>query len=220
MELEPKVREKVVDAAEPGIIREKLLETGWVQKRLPSGDYKFHTFDFKRVGITRKKVEDLLKSIGETFSKQLEEMLDFYDINILLLEGSWKWVFGSDKIITTRGIQYYSRDLVWDYLHRWFAKGFIPELTVNEGDTIHRLNRLFVLYQKSYSMSARSRKWTDDRVLAFPSGARGKTALDCLKHFGSLADICLVSPEQLRQVDGVGGKKAELIFNHFHKETT
>jgi len=108
--------EKLVDAAEPWDIREKLLETGWEQKRMLSGDYMFHAHNHRRVGVTRKTVSDLLASISsryadvdpatgkrkrkKTFGVQLEEMLDWYDIYILLFEGSWRRVNTSDSILT------------------------------------------------------------------------------------------------------------------------
>lgn len=215
MEQQYLVRQKIADSNEPGEIRMKLLETGWEQQKLWSGDYKFFTHDFLKVGITRKTVGDLLNSIGEVFSKQLEEMIDYYDIKVILIEGSWKWVFGN--MLTSRGIEYFARDMVWDYLHRWMAKGFILELTTNEGDTIHRLNRLYALYQKSYSLSANTRKFADDRILALPSGVRGATGMRVLETFGSLRAVANASREELLQIEKIGDKKAELILNHFNR---
>jgi len=211
----PLVRTKVCDTAEPWEICEKLLEVGWERKKLWTGDYWWFSHSFQKVGVTRKTVEDLCASIGDTFSKQLEEMLDYYDIKILLLEGSWRFVFAS-SIISRRGVEYLTRDMVWNYLHRWMAKGFILELTTNMGDTIHRLNTLYALYQKPYSMSARTREFTDDRVLAFPSGCRGKTAMKILES-RSLKDVSLMGIDELMRIDGVGHKKAELTFNHFNR---
>ncbi len=217
MEQRPSLRQRVMDANEPGSIRMKLHEIGWEQRKLHSGDYWFHTHDYKKVGITRKAVQDLLGSIGDRLSRQLEEMLDYYDILIFLIEGSWKMVSPTSKIIGQRGIEYYTWDMVWNYLRRWWDKGFTPELTINEGHTIQRLNALYALYQKPYSLSAMSRDWTDDRVLAFPSGCRGKTGMDCLAYFGSLVDVAVASPQELMKVNGVAEKRAWLIFNHFNR---
>lgn len=213
----PQPRIKVMDAAEPGSIRMKLYEIGWEQRKLHSGDYWFFTHDYKKVGITRKTVQDLLNSIGDRFSKQLEEMLDYYDVLIILLEGSWKMVSPTSKIVGQRGIEYCTWSMVWNYLRRWQDKGFTLELTIDEGHTIQRLNELYALYQKPYSLSANTRDFTDDRILAFPSGSRGKTAMDCIEYFGSLVDVAVASPTELEQVNGVGEKKAWLIFNHFNK---
>lgn len=222
-------RKKVMDDREPGNIRMKLFEVGWEQGHLYTGDYWFFTHNYKKVGITRKSIDDLLGSLSGAkspdgkrrypFPKQLEEMLDEYNILIIILEGSWSKVRPSEKLISSRGIEYHTWSMVWNFLRRWWDKGFTPELTINEGHTIQRLNELYALYQKPYSLSSASRDYTDDRVLAFPSGCRGKTAMDCLAQFGSLTTVGLASVEDLQQVEKVGGKKAALIHNHFNKAT-
>ena len=84
---------------------------------------------------------------------------------------------------------------------------------------MHTLNWLYALYQKPSSMSAKSRLFTDDRVLALPSGTRGATGINVLQHFGSLRALANASVEQLKAVDGVGEKKAQLIYNHFSRES-
>jgi len=220
-----KIRTKVMDSREPGTIREKLYELGWEQRTLYSGDYFFHAHDYKKVGITRKTVNDLLGSLSGSkvngkrqypLPKQLEEMLDEYGILIFILEGSWRTVSPSMNIISSRGIEYHTWSMVWNFLRRWQDKGFTLELTINEGHTIQRLNELYALYQKPYSLSALTKNYTDDRVLAFPSGCRGKTAMDCLTQFGSLLDVALADPDDLMEIDGVGKKKAWLIHNYFH----
>lgn len=224
---EPPIREKVVDSAEPGVIRMKLLETGWLQKRLYSGDYYLYTHDFKKVGITRKSVDDLLGSLSGNkapdgkrrypLPKQLEEMLDEYPIKIFLIEGSWSMVRPTQKLISGRGIEYHTWSMVWNFLRRWQDKGFTLELTINEGHTIQRLNELYALYQKPYSLSSVSKDFVDDRILAFPSGCRGKTALNCLNHFGSLLSVAAATPWELQRVPDIGEKKAFLIHSHFNK---
>jgi ERCC4-type nuclease len=211
------IRSKIVDSREPDIIRNKLIEYGWQQQLLYSGDYMLHTHDFKRLGITRKRVEDLLASIGERFSKQLEEMLDSYDKYIILLEGSWRMVNPANNLLTNRGVSYNTWDSIWNYLRRWQDKGFTIEITVDEGHTIQRLNAIYALYQKEYSMSAKSKDFTDDRILAFPSGCRGQTAKNCLEKFGSLVTVGQQTTEALKTVEKIGDKKARLIFDHFHR---
>ena len=215
--MEQQVRQKIMDAAEPGEIRMKLYEVGWEQRKLLTGDYWFFTHDFKKVGIERKAISDLMGSLGDRLTRQLENMLDHFDLNILLIEGSWQTVRPTQKLITGRGIEYQTWSMVWNYLRRWQDKGVTLELTINEGHTIQRLNELYALYQKPYSLAGMSKEFTDDRVLAFPSGCRGKTAMTCIEHFGSLLDTALASPHELEAVDGVGEKKSWLIYDHFHK---
>jgi len=209
-------RQKVMDSNEPGEIRMKLWEVGWEQKQLYTGDYWWHTHDYKKVGVERKAVNDLLGSIGDRLSRQLENSLEHYDIRILLIEGSWSKVTPSDKIISGRGIEYYTWSMVWNYLRRFQDKGFTIELTVNEGHTIQRLNELYALYQKPYSLSAMSKEFTDDRLLALPSGCRGKTGMNVLEG-KSLREIGMMGVLELEQVEGIGSKKAQSIYDHFNR---
>jgi ERCC4-type nuclease len=211
---------KIVDSREPEIIRNKLLEQGWQQQQLYSGDYFFMTGDFKKVVVTRKSVDDLVASLGDRFSKQLEEMIDDSDKLIILIEGSWKMVNPSNNLITGHGVSYNTWSMVWNYLRRWQDKGFSIEITVNEGHTIQRLNEIYALYQKTYSMSSKSKDWSDDRVLSFPSGCRGKSAMSCLEEFGSLKNVAEATEgEILRRMQGknIGNKKAHLIYEHFNR---
>ena len=211
------LRRKIVDSNEPGILREKLLELGWEQQRLYTGDFSFFTGDYKKVGIERKEVGDLFNSLGDKLSRQLEQLLDQYDFRILLIEGSWKRLDSNEKVISGHGIERYTWDLVWNYLRRWQDKGVTLELTTSMGHTLRRLNSLYALYQKPYSLSAKSKEFGDDRVLAFPSGCRGKTSLAVLEQFGSLRAVACASPDQLQNVKLVGAKKANLIVTHFQK---
>jgi len=213
---------KLVDIREPdkahAEIRSKLLETGWTQKRMWSGDFAFLSHQFHKVGITRKNTSDLLGSINEIWAKQLDEMLEYYDIKIILIEGSWTNI-RPNVVIGGSGISYLTWDNIWDYLRRWFDKGFTLELTIGWQHTVQRLNRLYALYQKPYSLSSLSRKYTDDRVLAFPSGTRGKTAQQILDDGKSLVDIGNMSIEELKAYDKIGDKKASLIREHMNRRS-
>lgn len=209
---------KLVDTREPEELRMKLLETGWQQKALYSGDMAFLAHDYSRVGITRKKTTDLLTSINEVWAKQLEEMLDYYQKVIILLEGSWANIRPS-VVIGTTGISYLTWDGIWNYLRRWMDKGFTLELTTSWQHTVDRLNKLYALYQKPYSMSAMTHKFADDRVLAFPSGSRGKTAQQILDSGKSLVDIGQMNVDALMEYDKIGAKKASLIHEHFNRRS-
>jgi ERCC4-type nuclease len=215
---------KIVDSAEPdkagkAEIRSHLLEVGWRQQRLKSGDYMFFTCLYHKLGITRKTTDDFMGSLNKNFSQQLEEMLDLYDICVLLVEKPWKWIAGTGQMISARGLERHIKKEIYNYIHRWEAKGFILERTANWEETVTRLNELYALYQKPYSLSARSKGYSDDRILAFPSGCRGKTGMAILEQFGSLRAVACASRDQLKDVKLVGDKKAELIINHFNKDT-
>jgi len=105
-------------------------------------------------------------------------------------------------------------------LRRWQDKGFTLELTTSLNHTAKRLNKLYALYQKPYSISAKSKRYTDDRILAFPSGCRGKTAQQILDSGKSLVDIGQMSIEELKQFEKIGDKKASLIVEHFNRRNS
>lgn len=225
MTMEQKARIRIADTREPWIIQERLIETGWERQTVYTGDYWFQAYDFKRIGITRKTVNDLLSSIGSSnpyhkskkFGQHLEDMLEVYDLRIMLLEGSWSQVKSSGSLITTRGIEYFTWDMIWDFLRTWQDKGFTLELTSNEGHTIRRLNRLYTYYQKPYHTGAITHHHSgDDRILAFPSGCRGKTAEAILSEYGSIHKVAEATIDELIQFEKVGKKKALAIYNHFN----
>ena len=194
-----------VDTREPWNLRALMLETGWEQNTLSSGDFVFDTHDNMRVGITRKTFDDLFNSIGEVFAHQLDIMLSEFPINIFLLEGSPDF---SDTRYTPKEVK--------NWLHRWQAKGFILERSNCLEYTADRLNQLYALYQKPYSRSSGSRKYIDDRVLAMPSGMRGKKGEKLLSMW-SLRDIACMSIKTLEEIDGLGPTLAGRVYQHFNR---
>ena len=209
------VRIKVVDSSEPWEIREKLLETGWETRGLYSADYWFFTHDFKKVGIERKTVSDLLTGLGQRLSNQLEKMAEHYDYKILLLEGSWKSV--ASRVVTSLGVSRWLMSTVWNFIRSWQDRGVTLELTANTNHTIRRLNELYAYYQKPYHTGGVNRNtFSDDRVLAFPTGCRGKTGLKVLEG-RCLLDVACMSPESLQKIEGIGKSKANSIYDHFHR---
>ncbi len=208
----------MVDSRESEMIRQSLIQQGWLQKPLPCGDYSFLAHDGLRIGITRKTSEDLLNSIGELFAKQLDEMLDYYDICFFLREGPLQRNPATDYLYTSQGVSQHTYSGIENWLIRFFNKGFNPMITSSPQHTCQRLCELYALYQKPYSLSAKSRKWADDRILALPAGVRGATGQRLLEYFGSLQKLYNASLEDLLAVNGIGSKKAELIFHHGRKE--
>jgi len=208
---------KIVDSREPAEIRTKLLELGWRQQRLQSGDFMFWTCQYQMLGITRKTTQDFMNSINDKFSQQLEVMLETYNICVMLVENPWQWVKGTGQLYTTYRLEKHIKKEILNFIHRWEAKGFILERTIDWKDTCDRLNELYALYQRPYSLSARSKGYSDERLLALPSGVRGKTGEKVLETLGSLQSIANAPKEQLLTIDGIGNKKVELIYNHFRR---
>ena len=209
-----RLQTKIADTSEPREIQEGLLETGWVRRKLACGDYMFFNHEFKRVGIERKSVDDLLTlSLGQRLSGQIEEMLDYYDEVILLIEGSWKTVSEEDHLVSFRGVERSTWKQVWNFLLERQRSNMMLQLTIDYGHTIKRLNELYAIYQQPFSRSGLSKRFQDDRVNAFPSGCRGKTAETCLDVFGSLALVSQANVEQLKSVPGIGQNKAHIILH-------
>ena len=213
---EQRPRIKVMDSREPGDIRYKLMELGWEQKQLESADYWFFDYNYKKVGIERKEVNDFLGSMGDRLSSQLERMLDHYDTVILLLEGNWRNV-DSRNIVGSQGITHNTWAMAWNYIRSQQHKGVSLELTTSMGHTIQRLNELYAWYQKPAHTGGMSHKtFIDDRIMAFPRGCRGKTAELVLAMFKSLTAVGNASIEDLMHVNGVAEKKATTIYDHFN----
>jgi ERCC4-type nuclease len=208
---------RIVDTREPWEIQDHLIKTGWEKQTLVSGDYWFLSTDLKKVGIERKEIDDFINCIGERLNKQLDNMLEFFDIKILLIEGSWKGYTPQDqRIITPRGLQYHTWEMAWNYLRTWQDKGITIELTSGKTHTLQRLNELYAYYQKTHHLSTTRNDSGDDRVMAFPSGCRGKTALNVLNKFGSLRAVAEATITELKTVEKIGDKKALTIQNHFN----
>lgn len=218
---------RFVDTREPWELREALIKTGWEQKALESGDMCFDTYDKLQVGSTRKTLPDLLNSIGDTFAYQLEAMLEKYDICIFCFEADKIRQDSAGHILTTRiserGMQEdiahrITRIELFNWLHRWQAKGFILERWPTLEFIVLRLNELYALYQKPYSLSGKSHKHADDRVLALCSGLRGKTGQSALERY-SIAELCNMDISELQNIDGFGLKRAAMLHNHLHKKS-
>ena len=228
------IREKKVDSREPEEARNKLLELGWIQQQLDFGDFEFMAYDMKTVGITRKFIDDLLHSLnakgdpslaarkGKLFGQQLGEMLDVYDINIILVEGSWKMISPQQQLVSGRGVERYTWDSIWNFLRTWQDKGFTLELTANLGHTIHRLNSLYAYYSEPYHTGGINRRNIigDPRLLAMDcEGVGMKYRQMVLDHFGSLRAIANASIEDFLKIEGIGEQRATSLVMHFAKDT-
>lgn len=211
-------RVKTCDSREPEIIRQKLLELGWQQEQLYSADYYFFSHNYRKIGVERKAINDLISSLGERLSAQLYKMLEHYDFSILLIEGSWKMV--QNQVLTNRGIEQWGWSTVWNYLQTWQDRGLTIQLTANEGHTIRRLNELYAYYSKeSHAGGLKKSNVSDSRLLALQCGGIGpKIGTVLLNKFGSLHDIANASIEQLMGTDKIGQAKAEALYKHFHMD--
>ena len=212
----PPSKVKIVDCNEPPEIRDRLIETGWEQRRLESADYWFLDYDYKKVGIERKEINDFMGSLGDRLANQLERMLDHYDTVILLLEGNWRQITYSNRLMGGQGLTYNTWAMAWNFIRSQQHKGVTLELTTSMGHTIQRVNELYTWYQRGSHTGGMSHKtFIDDRIMAFPKGCRGKTAELVLAMFKSLVAVGNAEVSDLMNVSGVGNVKAQNIYDHF-----
>ena len=210
-------RKRIVDSMEPWPIVSELLKTGWERSRLYSGDYFFLTTDFKKVGIERKEVGDLISSIGERLSKQLQSMLDYYDFSILLIEGNIKHIDG--KMLTSRGVARVMLEGYRNFVRTWQDRGVTVERTSGHSDTIIRLNELYTYYQKLvHTGGITKRQVGDPRLLAFPPTVGIKTGKKILEELGSLYAVANADLETLLNIPDIGPKRAEAILLYYRKD--
>jgi ERCC4-type nuclease len=144
-------------------------------------------------------------------------MIEHYDFPILLIEGNWRQV-ADGKVISSRGLEYHTWSMIWNYIRSQQHKGITIELTLSLSHTVKRLNELFAWYQKPFHAGGLSHNsYTDDRIMAFPTGCRGKTAMNVLDIFKSLTAVGNADEQDFLHVEGVGEKKAKLIWQHFNR---
>ncbi len=210
---------RIVDINEPPIIRDQLLAMGWVQQRLVSADYSFYTCNFKKVGVERKTIQDLINGLGERLIRQLYNMIEHYEFPILLLEGNWRTLMPAGQLVTDRGVERWGRKLVWNFLRTWQHRGISLEITANEAHTVVRLNELYAYYQKPIHTGGVNRKIVGDkRLLCFPEGIGIKLAEKVLAKMGSLRNVANASIEELLQCEGIGKQRAEAIVAFYNKK--
>lgn len=214
--------QKLIDDREPLLIRSKMLELGWQQRRLYSADYTFWTINYKRVGIERKEVEkDLQGSLGDRLGNQLYKQLEHYDFNILLLEGSWKNVFSVNYVI--KGMQFYQWSVIWNFIRTWQDRGLTIELTTSAGHTIKRISELYAYYQNVVHCGGLKKNTIagDPRLLALQCGGIGpKLGTALIEKFGSLRDIANANIEDFASVNKMGKVRSMALYNHFNKDGT
>ena len=210
-------QKKIVDTREPGAIRTRLLEIGWVQEALYTGDYTWFTISYKKVGIERKTVPDLLGSLGDRMSTQLFNMLEHYDVSILLIEGNWQ--VACSRVTTPEGVERWFWATVWNFLQTWQDRGITLQLTANEGHTIKRLNELYAYYQRNCHTGGLNRHTIGDpRLMAFfCSGIGLKLSETIMKKFGSIQNAANASIQDFLSIEGIGEQKATALYNHLTK---
>ena len=215
---------RIVDIHEPDSIANELIKAGWDRKHLTVADYTFEAYDGKTVGIERKEANDLLNSLASgRLAKQLQNLLNTYDVPIFLLEGKLGQLqddSGHSHILLSGGETRWTTEAVRNFLLSWELKGVnMRERTGSISDTIERLKELVVYYSKPLHLGGLNRKVVgDERLLAFPSCVPIKCRESILRNVNSLHNVGNLRVSELQLFDGMGQTRAEAIYNFYHKE--
>jgi DNA excision repair protein ERCC-4 len=210
---------RIVDAMEPDGIKLKLLALGWDEQRLSSGDYLILSPSGLRMGIERKTVPNLLSSIksGE-LTDQLTRLLSEHDTAILLLEGRWSRS-ADDRLITQEGVSGFTWNAVWNLIQSWQSKGIHLQIALSPEHTVLRLESLARYHMKEVHSSAARPKvrlpeapQSEEEKLVYELCRRHQLLVKCVKHFGSFREVASAGEKELMTVDGIGKKRARLIF--------
>jgi len=208
---------RLVDSNEPHSIRNYLINHGWQQDRLNSGDYAFFSSTGQSIGIERKTISDLVSSLTGRLPNQFYNLIEDYEIPILLVEGHW----GRHNGHIAQAGQIYNAtwEQVWNFIRTWQDRNISLELTIDTDHTINRLNELYNYYQKPYHSGGIDRHTTgDSRIIALQcQGIGASTAQMLLKEFGTLQKIANADYIEIAQ-SGIGMKKAMAIYKHFRQE--
>jgi len=215
----------LVDIREKGsIVPKHLIKLGTPieYKQLPVGDYIVHN-----LCIERKDVRDYVGSlVSNHLNDQLYNMSYNYPVSILIVEGF------VDEILVFRKLkrQQYISSLAGSILKR------APE---GEGGIINLIclstpfdTALFIHYLHKKieegdlfrlpKIVGRKRKvsQSERQVLVISSlpGIGSKRAKILLSHFGSIANLVNADLNEIKSVQGIGGKTAEEIYNVLHGE--
>ena len=187
-------------------------------------DFTFEAYDGKTVGIERKEASDLLNSLASgRLAKQLQNLLNTYDVPIFLLEGKLGQLqddSGHSHITLSGGETRWTTEAVRNFLLSWELKGVnMRERTGSIEDTIRRLKELVVFFSRPLHLGGLNKKAVgDERLLAFPSCVPIKCRESILKNVNTLHKVSNLNVSELQLFDDMGITRAEAIYNFYHKE--
>ena len=181
-------------------------------KQLPVGDYIVS----ERLAIERKRAEDFLDSmIGKRLFEQVARLKEAYEMPILIIEDVGLFSRNIDK----RAIYGAIACLLLDYEISVIRTSNIEE-TANIIFTLaareqFKKKKEIVLRGKKPNMSLKERQQFIIEGLPNVSAVLAKRLLN---HFGSVKKIINAGIEELKEVEGIGKKKAEAIKEAIEKE--
>ncbi len=204
--------------------RQKEVDFSYVKRRLnrfyPVTEVRLECGDvaFNNVGIEIKNAKDFVKSFYERdLSRQTANVINNYTIGLLVVIGDWKHELLTNHRNAMNGYKSILGTIATLSLFQ------VPPLFVKD-------NREFVTILKTmcdytsgskgsdggrpvlYKKKNRTKEQVCSDMLTALDGVRRKTADKYLEHFGSIYKIVQASKEDLMEVEGVGKKTANNIF--------
>lgn len=172
------------------------------------------------VGVQRKEVKDLVNSLHNgLLAKELAKM-NALDLRILLIEGNWRWNTNG----TSSAVNGWSKMQLRGVIFSMQSQGFWTLLTDSREDTIESVSQLRKYLDKNNHSLIRSRPkatnswgkatnrdWGIHLLQSFDGVAVG-TAESIYDHFEGVPLCWTVTKEEMREVKGVGPKRAESLM--------
>ncbi len=185
-------------------------------KNLEVGDYIVSN----ECAIERKSITDFKDTItGERSFKQFKDLSNSYDKPILILEGDRGELYSGN--IHKNAIYGALYSIKYDF-------GIEIHNTINEQDTSDYLTYLAKKEQedkeKNKTINPHGKKETktlkqqQEYIVSSVENIGPKNAMNLLEHFGSIKNIVNASKDELKQIDDIGDKKANNIYNIFRKK--
>lgn len=207
-----------VDSNESPFRRNFFLSRKWQQRQLNSGDYTFYTQDGSSVGIELKLMPDFISSLFERLPRQLHDMLQDYNISILMLVGPWEMSAG--QFTSNGNVTNYTWGMVWNFLRTWQDRGITLELCHDELHACNRICEIRSYYAKAIHTGAfiNRSSCSDPRIAALTAckGMGEKTAQSLLNKFSNLEGIVLAKENDIVETPGIGPKMAKRIYEFLH----
>jgi ERCC4-type nuclease len=205
-------RQSIVDTREPVEIRQPLVRAGWREKALPCGDMQFYDSCGEVVLVERKKINQF---ITDMMSGQLQRQCR------MIAEATifpWLFIEGNPTLI---GSELYRRHITKKQYRNAKASiqdsGCRIEYTNDIEDTVERIFQLKEYYEKAYHSSVARHPSGDSRisVLSHIHGIDKTKSEKILEILPTLQQVANAAIEQLMEIDGVGPKLAQRIYQFF-----
>lgn len=207
-----------VSPAEPSVLRAIGVNSPVPEQY--GSDFWWSTAEGQSVGIQRKEVKDLVNSLHNgLLAKELAKM-NALDLRILLIEGNFRWTTNG----SSSAVNGWSKKQLRGLTFSLWSQGFWTLSTESREDTIETVSHLKSYLEKNnHSLiqsrpkatsswgKATNRDWAIHLLQSFNGVAVG-TAGNIYDHFEGVPLAWTVTKDEMKQVKGVGEKRAESLL--------